>query len=75
MAGIVAIGGLMSLAACGAGRNRQNDSVSADASAETAQTAVSVPEFSTDSAMGYLRRQVEKSQIRLLYTSDAADEL
>lgn len=59
MAGIVAIGGLMSLAACGAGRNRQNDSVSADASAETAQTAVSVPEFSADSAMAFLRRQVE----------------
>ena len=59
MAGIMAIGGLMSLAACGAGRNRQSDSVSAETTADAEASVVSVPEFSADSAMSYLRRQVQ----------------
>ena len=54
--GIMAIVGLLSLAACGAGRNRQGDSVSAESSEEVRPAVV--PEFSADSAMSYLRRQV-----------------
>lgn len=54
--GIMAIVGLLSLAACGAGRNRQGDSVSGESSEEV--RAAVVPDFSADSAMNYLRRQV-----------------
>lgn len=55
---MMSIAGLLLPGACGAGRNRQGDSASVQTAPETAE-AVSIPDFSEDSAMSYLKRQVE----------------